>query len=336
MPPVRLGLIGLGEWPREAYLPVLQDMDTVQVCAVSASSSATQEYAKQQFGPQTTLYADYRDLLQDSAIDAVTLALPGELHNQSIESALAAGKHVFYEPPIGHTEEELRRTLSAMAASDRVVQADLELGYLPVINAVRNLLGSGGIGHPLMAKTRLWCDWGHGGGDWGPGPENEGFFPWLGCWYLDVLDCVFAAPPLRASVTGGFADNGRLMDHGWATLEYPNRQIGQFEFNLVSVEGLDIRLSVLGTQGELEANLKSGGLRWRAADGVWHDESCPASEPVHGFEGMRECLADFVDAVRTNRSPRADVEAARRVHAAMLACSRAAAERTIVTSDPLE
>ena len=335
MNPVKLGLIGLGEWPRQAYLPVLNESDTVQVCAVSARSSATQQYAQEQFGPQTTLYADYQDLLQDPIVEAVTLALPGKLHNRSIEAALASGKHVFYEPPIGHTSEELRRTLSAMAASDRVVQADLELRYLPVVDAARSLLASAQIGDPLMAKVRLWCDWGHGGGDWGPGPESEGFFAWLGCWYLDVLDCVFGSPPSRANVVGGYAENGRLMDHGWATLEYSKGQIGQFEFNLVAMAGLDIRLTVLGTQGELEADLKSGQLRWRAADTAWHDEPHPASQPVHGFEGMRECLIDFIDAVRANRPPRADVEVSRRVHAAMLACARAEEENALVPCDPL-
>ena len=320
---VRLGLIGLGEWPRQAYVPILKEMDTVQVCAVAASSSATRQYAQEQFGPDTSLHADYRELLLDPKIEAVTLALPGRLHTQSIESAVAAGKHVFYEPPIGHSEEEVQRALSAVAASERVVQADLELRYLPVMDAVRRLAASGEIGDPLMAKIRLWCDWGHGGGDWGPGPESEGFFPWLGCWYLDVLDCVFEAPPLRANVTGGYAANGQLMDHGWATLEYPDRQIGQFEFNLVAVGGLEIRLAVLGSQGELEADLHGGQLRWRSADAAWHDELHPASQPVHGFEGMRECLLDFIDAVRNDRPPRADVDVACRVHAAMLACSRA-------------
>lgn len=335
MTPVRLGLIGLGEWPRQAYVPILKEMDTVQVCAVAAPSSATQEYAKQHFGPQTTLYSDYRDLLQDPAIEAVTLALPGKFHSPSIEAALASGKHVFYEPPVGHTDEQLHKTFSSMAASDRVVQADLELRYLPVIKAVGRLLSSGKIGDLLMAKIRLWCDWGHGGGDWGTGPENEGFFPWLGCWYLDVLDCVFEAPPLRANLVGGYAHNGRLIDHGWATLDYPNRQVGQFEFNLVALQGLDIHLSVLGTQGELEADLHRGQLRWRAADAAWHEESHPASQPVHGFEGMRECLVDFIEAIRNNRPPEADVEVARRVHAAMLACSGAEAEKTALANDEL-
>jgi len=336
MNPIKLGLIGLGEWPRQAYVPVLKQLDTVRVCAVAARTSSTQDYALEQFGSQTVIYDDYRYLLEDENVEAVTLALPNELHSEAMQAALASGKHVFYEPPIDHTEEGLRRTLSAMAASDRVIQADLELRYLPVIDAMGRLVASGTIGDVLMAKIRLWCNWGYGGGKWNRNPEEEGFFPWLGCWYLDVLDCVFESPPLTASVVGGHAANGRLMDHGWAMLEYPNGRIGQFEFNLVAVAGLDIRLSVLGTQGELEADLGSGHCRWRTADAAWQEAVHPASQPVHGFEGMRECLVDFLDAVGSNRAPKADVEVARRVHAAMLACARAEGEKKTVPADPLD
>jgi len=335
MNPVRLGLIGLGQWPRQAYLPVLKKLDTVKICAVAARTFATREYALEQLGRQTTIYNDYRELLGDENVEAVALALPNDLHNETIEAALASGKHVFYEPPIGHTEAELRGTLSVMAASDRVIQADLELRYLPVIDAVRELLASGTIGNLLSAKIRLWCNWGYGGGNWGPKTETEGFFPWLGCWYLDVLDCVFEAPPLRAAVCGGHAANGRLMDHGWATLEYPEGRIGQFEFNLVAVAGRDITLSILATRGELEADLVGGFCRWRAAGATWQESSHPASQPAHGFEGMRECLVEFLDAVGGNRPVKADVQVARRVHAAMLACARAEAEKTSVPVDTL-
>jgi predicted dehydrogenase len=335
MNPVKLGLIGLGEWPRQAYVPVLKQLDNVRVCAVAAPSSGTQEYAREQFGRQTAVYSDYRDLLQDVNVEAVTLALPNELHTEAMHDALASGKHMFYEPPIGHSEEGLRRTLSAMAASDRVIQADLELRYLPVMDAACRLVASGTIGDALMAKIRLWCDWGYGGGDWNQNPEQEGFFPWLSCWYFDVLDCVFEAPPLRASVVGGQAANGRLMDHGWATLEYPAGRIGQFEFNLVAPAGLEIRLSVLGTQGELEADLGSGQFRWRTAGTAWQEACHPASQPVHGFVGMWECLVDFLDAVGSNRAARADVEVARRVHAAMAACARAEAKKGTVPVDSL-
>ena len=106
-----------------------------------------------------------------------------------------------------------------------------------------------------MAKVRLWCDWGYGGGNWNEEVEEEGFFLWLGCWYLDVLDMVFQTEPTRATVVGGYAMNGKLMDHGWATLNYPDNRIGQVEFSLVAVEGTEITLTIDGTNGHIQADL---------------------------------------------------------------------------------
>jgi predicted dehydrogenase len=333
---VRLGLIGLGEWPRQAYVPVLKNLESVEIYAVAAKSCATQQYATEQFGEQVVVYSDYRDLLQDAAIEAVTLALPNPIHAEALDAAVASGKHLFYEPPIAHSPEAIMRILGAMAASDRVIQPDLELRYLPVIRALGEYFHTGVIGNPLMVSVCLWCNWGYGGGRWNYNPEEEGFFPWLGCWYLDLLDYVFAAPPERATVTGGYAANGRLMDHGWGSLEYPAGRIGRFDFNLVAVDGLEISLSVLGSGGEVDVDLIHGDLRWREPDGAWHEATHPASQPTCGFVGIRECLSAFIESVRTGLPSEADIEVARRVHAAMLACAQAEAARATVNVKPLK
>ena len=101
-------------------------MDGVEVCAVAAKSSATQQYAREQFGKQVVVYSDYRDLLKDTAIEAVTLALPNSIHAEALDAAVSSGKHLFYEPPIAHNPEAIMRILAAMAASNRVIQPDLE------------------------------------------------------------------------------------------------------------------------------------------------------------------------------------------------------------------
>jgi predicted dehydrogenase len=281
------------------------------------------------------VYSDYRDLLADPAVEAVTLAVPNPIHEEALDAAVSSGKHLFYEPPMAHSPEAIVRILGVMAASDRVIQPDLELRHLPVIHALGGCLGAGTIGDPLMASVRLWCNWGYGGGRWNYDPQEEGFFPWLGCWYLDLLDCVFAAAPERATVTGGYAANGRLMDHGWGSLEYPAGRIGRFDFNLVAVDGLEVGLSVLGSAGELDIDVIRGVLRWRGPDGAWHESTHPASQPACGFVGMRECLSRFIESVRAGLPSEANIEIARRVHAAMVGCAQAEAARATVCVPPL-
>ena len=66
---IRLGLIGLGAWAREAYVPVLKELADVDVCAVAAKSEATRTFAREQFGDDIALYDNYAALLQDKNVE---------------------------------------------------------------------------------------------------------------------------------------------------------------------------------------------------------------------------------------------------------------------------
>ena len=320
---MKVGIIGFGDWPRQAYAPLLPEMPEVQVVAVAARSNSTRELAKQIFGPNLRTFDNYHDLLNAEAVDAVLIALPNSQHGEGLEAAAKSNKHLFFEPPIAGDAETATRVLDALAEAEGVVQANLELRYLPVMDAVLARLQSGMLGQPLMAKICLWCDWGYKGGSWFDEVQAESFFLWLGAWYLDVLDCVFEAEATQARVVGSYSSNGTLMDHGWASLAYHGGGIGQFEFNLVVPQDTIISLSVACQAGELVADLQMGKWRWRGESGDWHHDRCPASMPTYGFVGMRESLQDFFGAIRTGSTPRANIDVVRRVQRASQLCADA-------------
>lgn len=316
---INVGLIGFGKWARQAYAPLLDELPQVRVTAISARSHTTRSLAKQTFGIETKTFADYHDLLNDAAVDAVLIALPNSLHAPVLQTAATSGKHLFFEPPVAEDPETATRVLDALAASEGVVQADLELRYLPVMDNVLGIIQSGTIGEPLMAKIRLWCNWGYRGGEWYDEVQEQSFFPWLGCWYLDALDCIFKQSAIQTSVVGGHYSNGTLMDAGWASLLYPNGGIGQLEFNLVIPQETVIELSVACRSGEIVVDLQTGRWRWRGETGDWHLKHTPASTPAYGFVGMRESLQAFFDTIHAGERPRANVDVMRRVqHAAQL------------------
>ena len=320
---INVGLVGFGEWARQAYAPLLGELPQVRVTAISARSDATRSLAKQTFGAATKTFADYHDLLNDSTVDAVLIALPNSLHATVLQAASTSGKHLFFDPPVAEDSETATQVLDALAASECVVQADLELRYLPVMDNLLGLLQSGAIGEPLVARIRLWCNWGYGGGEWYDEVQGQSFFLWLGCWYLDVLDCVFKQSATQASVVGGHYSNGTLMDAGWASLVYPNGGIGQLEFNLVLPQETIIELTVACRSGEIVADLQTGAWRWRGETGDWHLKHAPASMPAYGFVGMRESLQGFFDTISAGGRPRANVDVIRRIQYAAQLCAAA-------------
>ncbi len=318
-----IGIIGFGQWARQAYAPLLGEMPQVRVVAVSARSHTTRELAKQTFGTGTKTFEDYHDLLNDSTVDAVLIALPNSLHAPVLQATAASRKHLFFEPPVAENSETATHVLDALAASGGVVQADLELRYLPVMDAILACIQSGKVGEPLMAKIRLWCNWGYGGGEWYDEVQEQSFFLWLGCWYLDVLDCIFKQAAVGASVVGSRHSNGTLMDVGWGSLVYSNGGIGQLEFNLVIPQETTIELAVACRSGEIIADLQTGRWQWRGEAGDWHLEHTPASTPAYGFVGMRESLRGFFDTIHTGGRPRANVDVMRRVQHAARLCADA-------------
>ncbi len=323
---VNLGIIGLGNWPREAYVPNLKKMPGANVIAVAARTEQTRAFARGEFGQDIATYDDYAGLLGDDDVEAVMIAVPNRLHAEVVSAAAQTGKHLFFEPPIGLNEEEIRSTLAALEATDGIVQIDHEIRCAPVMGELQRRLAEGIIGDPLMARVRLWVDWGFGGRDWVEDVEAQGFFLWLGCWYLDMLDCVFAQAPVRADVAGGQAMNGALTDHGWAILQYPEGRSGAIEFSLINCAGREVSLHVLGSEGEMFAEMWDGILRWRTKDQDWQELSVPCEQPAHGFAGMYESLAGFVGAVAEGTPVLANLDVIRRVHKAVIACSKAEAQ----------
>jgi predicted dehydrogenase len=268
-------------------------------------------------------------------VEAVMIVTPNELHSRAVTTALQSGKHVFFEPPLGLNSDEISSALRVMAASPLVIQADLELRHVPVLKAVRKKVADGLLGDLHTAKVRLWCDWGYGGGKWLDEVERQGFWLWLSCWYLDVLDAVWGVAPVRVSVVGGQAMNRSLTDHGWATLTYPGGRIGCFEFSLVAMGGQETSLAIQGTAGELHADLWSGACRWRHRGGKWIEETIPCAQPPHGFAGMHESIASFLAAIAKSAPVKANLAIVRRIHQAALACAASEAEQRDVVVVPL-
>ncbi len=335
MKTVNLGIIGMGVWARTAYLPVLKQLPQAQVVAVAARSEASRAYAREQFGADLATYGNPEELLADPAVEAVMIVMPNELHSRVVTAAVQAGKHVFFEPPLGLNRDEMSSALQIMAASPRVIQIDHELRHVPVLKAVREKVAGELLGDLHTAKVRLWCDWGYGGGEWLDEVEGQGFWLWLGCWYLDVLDAVWGMAPARVSVVGGQAMNRSLTDHGWATLTYPGGRIGCLEFSLVAMGGQETSLTLQGTAGELYADLWSGACRWQQRGGEWVEETIPCAQPPHGFAGMHESIASFLAAITRGTPVETDLAVVRRIHQAALACAASEAEQRDVVVEPL-
>jgi predicted dehydrogenase len=67
-------------------------------------------------------YSDYRELLNQPDIDAVVIATPDHWHGKMALDAMDAGKDVYLEKPMVHTNEEARPLVEKVKETSRVLE----------------------------------------------------------------------------------------------------------------------------------------------------------------------------------------------------------------------
>lgn len=131
---------------------------------------------EQQFGYRPKTYGNYRELLEDPAVDAVVLATPNHWHALGTVWACQAGKHVYVEKPCCHNVFEGRKMVEAARKYDRLVQVGLQNRSIGNVRKAMEFLHGGGIGKVYMARGLCYKprDWiGQVKDGIGTGPEYE-------------------------------------------------------------------------------------------------------------------------------------------------------------------
>ena len=99
---------------------------------------------------------DFRRILDDPSIDAITIAVPDHWHTPMAIMALSAGKHVYVEKPCSQNPHEGELLLKAIARYDRKVQMGNQRRSFPNMQVATKEIRDGVIGKAYYA--RAWYD----------------------------------------------------------------------------------------------------------------------------------------------------------------------------------
>ena len=228
------------------------------------------------------------DLLADPGIDVVLNLTPSSEHAGVTRAALAAGKHVYTEKPLGL---EVGEATELLAEADR---RGLRIGCAPDIflggayQAARELIDEGTIGEPLAVSAAMLL----GGADaWHPSPEQffqDGAGPLLdmGPYYISAIVALLG--PIRR--VAGFASmhrpERRIMvgprageefpvrtpTHTSATMELDGGMTASLVASFDATDRYVCDFFVHGTAGDLslpDPNAFKGQLRMRLGRSDW-------------------------------------------------------------------
>ncbi len=150
-PSLRVGIIGAsasGGWARESHVPAVQGLEGLRLAAVATNSRKTADEAARAFGVDAA-YSSGLDLIRSGEIDIVTVATRVPDHQELVLAALAAGKHVYCEWPLGRGMGEAEAMSAATRAAGVQAAIGLQLRGNPVIQRSRDLIRQGAVGRLL-------------------------------------------------------------------------------------------------------------------------------------------------------------------------------------------
>jgi predicted dehydrogenase len=155
---LRAGIIGTG-FIAPVHIEALRRLG-VQVTAICGSTRAAQATAAHWGIPEVHGDYDYRALLRSPNIDVVHITSPNKVHVEQSLAALAAGKHVVCEKPLGMSPAETRRVVRAARKPKAPVFAvNYMCRFFPAVLQMRAMVQRGDIGRVMHVQGHFFQDW---------------------------------------------------------------------------------------------------------------------------------------------------------------------------------
>ncbi|TME20936.1 MAG: Gfo/Idh/MocA family oxidoreductase [Chloroflexi bacterium] len=146
-----VGIIGVSPvrgWATTAHIPALRALPNYKIAALSAHSAESARAAGDVFGV-SAVFSDHEQLVTRPDVDVVAVTVKVPHHRELVSAALAAGKAVYCEWPLGSDLDEAR-AMAALAAQKGVrTIVGLQARQAPAIAFVRQLLRDGYVGEVL-------------------------------------------------------------------------------------------------------------------------------------------------------------------------------------------
>jgi len=146
-----VGIVGVSPvrgWATTAHIPALRALPNYEIRAFSAHDAESARAAGEAFGV-SAVFVDHEQLLGQPDIDVVAVTVKVPHHRELVSAALAAGKAVYCEWPLGRDLDDAR-AMAALAAKQGVrTVVGLQARQAPAMEFIQQLLRDGYVGEVL-------------------------------------------------------------------------------------------------------------------------------------------------------------------------------------------
>ena len=252
----------------------LQDIyyrDRIRLVGVVDVDPVRAALCKRMYGAESC-GTDYRPYLQRDDVQIVVIATYTDTHLPILQQALAAGKHVLCEKPVGTDMEQCRAFLQAVRSTDRKVLVGHILRYNETYRRAADLIRSGLIGQVKVIRMVQ----NHHSLNWGRYKRLlQDATPVLDCGvhYFDVMQWFTGSRIIGVRAFGTRIDQDlteQQINYTMATVRLENGAVGYYEAGWSPAMNSSNLKEVVGDKGTLQivlnpyrnTNVEEGDLIW--------------------------------------------------------------------------
>jgi myo-inositol 2-dehydrogenase/D-chiro-inositol 1-dehydrogenase len=312
MTAIRFGLIGYGLFGAR-HARAIAAAPGAELRAIAVPSETSQAAARQAH-PNSTIHADYRELLARDDIDAVNVVVPNRWHYEIGRAVLASKRHLLIEKPMALSVAECDELVALAAKHELVLAVGHELRVSSLWGGIKQLIDDGAIGQPRATLVELSrFPYRQGSSGWRYDPERVGswileepihFFD-LARWYMSgsgdpvtVYARSNSRDPQRPNLHDNFTATIGFADGSYAVVVQTLSAFGHHQTVKVSCTGGTIWAQ--WSAADARAPRPVFSLRYGLAESV---QDMAFDKPTGELLELADEVAAFTDAIRTGQPP---------------------------------
>jgi len=176
---IRIGIIGCGSIAEFRHAPEYAENPEAEIVAYFDPKTPRAEKLAGLYGGNVV--KDYKEIIEDKTIDAISDCSTNEMHHVISTQALKSGKHVLCEKPIAITLEGAQEMLDAAKKSGKILMLAHNQRLAAAHQKAREIIQSGELGRVITFRTTF----GH------KGPEYWSEIKSKATWFFEKNKSVF-------------------------------------------------------------------------------------------------------------------------------------------------
>jgi len=148
---LRVGVVGIG-WAGQQHLKAYASLAGVRIVSLAGMEQDLRDSLQAEYSIPNA-FSGWEDMLEHGDLDAISVAVPTFLHAPIAIAALERGLHVLSEKPIARNAVEGQAMVDAARTAGRVLDIAFNHRRRGDIQALKEVIDSGGVGRPYYAKA---------------------------------------------------------------------------------------------------------------------------------------------------------------------------------------